>query len=492
MTAPTIIECMDHPAIWAGWFRDKATWQPWRAFLAALFGLSLSEADLNLYRQCTGRTAPPAGGTTEAWLVVGRRGGKSFVLAMIACYLAVFRDYRRFLSPGELGCVKILATDRKQARTIHRYCRALLTKVPAFAQLIERETDDEILLTNSIIIEIQTASFRSSRSYTVIAALCDELAFWRSDESSANPDSEILRALRPAMATIPTAMLLAASSPYARRGELYRAFREHHGLEDSPALVWRAPTRVMNPSVPQSFIDRETERDPASAAAEYGAEFRTDIESYISPDVVESVTMLGRHEMPPTSGIVYQAFIDPSGGSGQDSMTLAICHRAKDGKAILDAVRERRPPFSPEAVTNEFASLLKSYRINKVTGDRFAGEWPRERLLTRGIRYEIAEHPKSQIYLEALPALNSGKVELLDHPRLASQLCGLERRTARGGKDSIDHAPGGHDDVANAALGALLLCATVRRQMKISDAMLRRAHQPGRYVSPRYGVVGHV
>jgi hypothetical protein len=236
------------------------------------------------------------------------------------------------------------------------------------------------------------------------------------------------------MATIPNAMLLAASSPYARRGELYRAFREHHAIDDAPALVWRAATRTMNPSVPQSFIDRETERDPASAAAEYGAEFRTDIESYISPEVVESVTMPGRHELPPMSGIVYSAFIDPSGGSGQDSMTLAICHRDKSGTAILDAIRERRPPFSPEVVTNEFASLLKTYRITKVTGDRFAGEWPREQLRKRGIAYDVAEHPKSQIYLEALPALNSGKVELLDHPRLTAQLCGLERRTARGGK----------------------------------------------------------
>ena len=32
---------------------------------------------------------------------------------------------------------------------------------------------------------------------------------------------------------------------------------------------------------------------------------------------------------------------------------------------------------------------------------------------------------------------------------------GLERRTSRGGRDSVDHSPGGHDDVANAAAGAI-------------------------------------
>jgi hypothetical protein len=52
--------------------------------------------------------------------------------------------------------------------------------------------------------------------------------------------------------------------------------------------------------------------------------------------------------------------------------------------------------------------------------------------------------------------LNSGKVELLGSRRLVAQLIGLERRVSRAGRDSIDHAPGGHDDVANAVAGALL------------------------------------
>ena len=55
--------------------------------------------------------------------------------------------------------------------------------------------------------------------------------------------------------------------------------------------------------------------------------------------------------------------------------------------------------------------------------------------------------------------MNSHRVELLDHRRLALQLAGLERRTSRGGKDSIDHAPRAHDDLANAAAGALLLAS---------------------------------
>ena len=136
-------------------------------------------------------------------------------------------------------------------------------------------------------------------------------------------------------------------------------------------------------------------------------------------------------------------------------MTLAIAH-SEDKRAVLDVVRERRPPFSPEDVVGEFAALLKLYSVYNVTGDRYAGEWPRERFREHGITYDLAEKPKSDLYRELLPVLNSGRAELLNLPRLTTQLCGLERRTARGGRDSVDHAPGAHDDVANATAGALV------------------------------------
>ena len=53
-----------------------------------------------------------------------------------------------------------------------------------------------------------------------------------------------------------------------------------------------------------------------------------------------------------------------------------------------------------------------------------------------------------------LPVLNSRKVALLDDARVIGQLCALERRTAWLA-GSIDHAPGGHDDAANAVAGAV-------------------------------------
>jgi hypothetical protein len=134
----------------------------------------------------------------------------------------------------------------------------------------------------------------------------------------------------------------------------------------------------MNETVPQRVIDDAMDRDPASAAAEYLAEFRSDLESFVSREVIDSAVVAGRYELPPLPGVSYAAFVDPSGGSS-DSMTICVAHKYSDGRIVIDALRERKPPFSPEAVVVEFAGLLQGYSIHKVTGNRYAGEWPRKR-----------------------------------------------------------------------------------------------------------------
>jgi Terminase large subunit, T4likevirus-type, N-terminal len=446
----TILNAMADRNLFARFFCNGESWRAWRVFLAALFALRMSAEQLELYRQCTGRSQPPQAACTEARLVIGRRGGKSFILALVAVFLACFKDWRPYLGPGERGTVMVIAADRKQARVIMRYVKGLLSSVPMLALTVESESRERIDLKNRVTIEVHSASFRRTRGYAIVAALLDEVAFWPTDDA-AEPDYEIINAIRPGMATIPGAMLLCASSPYARRGALWDAYRRHFGKENDPILVWQAPTRMMNPTVPRSVIAEAMERDPSSAQAEYDAQFRSDIESFVNREAVQACISIGVYERPPVTDVRYSAFVDPSGGQG-DSMTLAVGHRQGD-VAVLDAIREIKPPFSPEAVVDEFAELLKRYRITRIEGDRYAGEWPWEQFKKRNITYELAKKPKSALYVDFLPVLNSRQADLLDHPRLIAQIIGLERRTARGGRDSIDHAPGARDDIANAVAG---------------------------------------
>jgi hypothetical protein len=336
-----------------------------------------------------------------------------------------------------------------------RYVEALLDAVPMLSRLIVNRTSESVELSTRIVIEIHTASFRAIRGYTVVAAICDEIGFWR-DETSANPDAEILAALRPGMSTVPGALLLAISSPYARRGALWEAYRQHYGVNGDAVLVWQAPTRAMNPGVDAQTIRDAYARDAHAASAEYGAEFRRDVEAYVTHEAVDAVTAPGRVELPPLPDVCWHvAFVDPSGGA-HDSMTLAVAHVEGD-VAVLDLVAEQMPPFSPEAVVEAFAELLARYDVRALIGDRYGGAWPAERFRARGIEYVVSPLAKSDLYRDLLPAINSGQVRLLDHARLRGQLLALERRTGRSGRDAIDHPPGAHDDVANAAAGALVL-----------------------------------
>lgn len=451
----TIIDALDDDQMLGAAIRDPASWTAWRVFLAALFGLLLSEDQAAVFRACTGRTALPAAAFIEAWLICGRRAGKSFVLALVAVYLACFRDYRPLLAIGERATIMVIAADRKQARTILRYVRGLLS-IPILAQRVESDTAESIEVEGNVTIEIGTASHRSTRGYTIAAALCDELAFWPNEDSS-DPDYEVLDALRPGMGTIPGSMLLCASSPYAQRGALHDAFRDYFAKDDPNVLVWRAATLDMNPTFPKRTVDLAIERDPESARAEYQAEFRRDIADFVTREAVEACISRGVYERAPVQGQIYVGFVDPSGGS-VDSFTLGIAH--SDGEAaVLDCIREVRPPFSPEAIVAEFCQLLKTYRVLSVTADHYAGEWPREQFSKYGIGYNPSAKPKSEIYTALLPMINSRRADLLDDNRLVAQLCGLERRTGRSGKDSVDHAPGAHDDRINSAAGALLLAA---------------------------------
>src|SRR5580704_9667062 len=308
----TILDAISDQRLFGAAFRDLSTWRALRAFLAGLFGIAMSEAQAEVYRACTGRSGLPDRPFREAWLVCGRRSGKSFVMALIAVFLACFRDYRPFLGFGEKCTIMVVAAHRKQARVVLRFVRGLLA-APVLAKRVVNDVSDAIELQGDVVIEVITAS-HAVRGYALGAALVDELAFFPSDDASVS-GAEIIAAIRPAMATIPDSLLICASSPYARTGAMWDAYRKHYGKDDAPVLVWRAPTLTMNPSVPRRVIDEAYEVDPASAAAEYGAEFRTDVETFVTREAVEACVSLGVRERPPVLDEYYSAFVDPSGGS---------------------------------------------------------------------------------------------------------------------------------------------------------------------------------
>jgi hypothetical protein len=448
-----IIEAIEHPKIFRPLLGDLKTWFAWTVFLKAVFGLDMDNRERELYQRCTHRDRPPKGGVKESYAIVGRRGGKSRIVAFAGVFIGCFRDFKKHLAAGETGMCLVLARDRDQAKVVFNYITGILKAVPAFKQMVSAWRADEVELASGITIAVKTSDYRTVRGVTLVCCIADEVAFW--DNQGVNPDAAIFQALRPAMATIPEAKLLVISSPYAKYGVLYEAHRRYYGQDDPRSLVWQADTRTMNPNITQEFIAQEMDRDPDAGRSEWLAQFREDIEAAFSLESIEACVIDGRTELLPAQSIPYVAFVDPSGGR-RDQFTVAVAHRGKEN-AIIDTVKAWKPPFDPSEVVKECTEVLKPYRIRALTGDNYGGEWPVAEFRKHGIAYQLSERNRSQLYLELIPVLNSRRVELPDNRKLIDELRRLERRRGRSGKDSIDHPGYGSDDLANSTAGAVSL-----------------------------------
>jgi hypothetical protein len=440
-------------------FFPSPSWDRWRVFCRALTGSPKSEAELSVYRSCTGRQEPPPRPASEGWVIAGRRSGKSRIASVIATHLAALAPTDR-LALGELGVVLICAVDKAQAGVVLGYVKALF-ELPALRPLVTEETAESVTLGHRVKIEVRSSNYRRVRGVTLLGCVLDELAFLR-DEASALPDVELYRALKPALGTT-GGLILGISSPWAQRGLLWSKYRKHFG-QDGDVLVWQADSRTMNPTLSAALIDEAVEDDPEAAASEWGGAFRSDLESYVSTAVLDACTSPGVVERPRVSGVSYRAFLDAAAGSGRDSFVAAVAHlEPRDGEApfvVLDAVREVRPPFDPINISAELARFLRSYGITVAQADKYAGSWVSESFALRG-----AGGAGCGAEVDAVPERAAGvhreAGDLLDQPRLRAQLAGLERRRRAGGRDVVDHAPAGFDDVANAVCGVLVLAAAL-------------------------------
>jgi hypothetical protein len=446
-----IVAAMNSRLFFADWFKGPS-WNNWRTVLKGAYALSMSKAERAFFRTVAERD-PPTKPVRELWCAIGRGGGKDSIASLIGAHSAALFDRRDRLRGGERALCMCLACDRDQARIVLDYTRDYFARIAPLRAMVQRETVNGFELNNGVEIAIATNSFRGVRGYSLRLVIMDEVAFYRSENSS-TPDEETYRAVRPGLARLPGSMLVGISTPHAKRGLLYRKFKDHYG-RDGDVLVIKAPSAVFNPTLDQAVIDQALAEDPFGARAEWLGEFRDDVEGFVTREAVEACVATGRHELPRIDGVSYLAGIDTS-GAVYDSMTLSIVHVEDGNHVVVDAVREAKPPFSPEAIVAEFAALCKSYGVHTVWGDRYAGEWPRERFRTHGIDYQIDGKTKSEFFLEFLPVLNSHRMELLDHKKLVAQLCQLER-VAGPAKSTIKKPKGGHDDVANAVAIAAVL-----------------------------------
>jgi hypothetical protein len=435
---------------------DLTTWSVWLAVLKASFGIVLNSEERELFHLVAGDRSPPSQRVRELWAIVGRRGGKSRMAALVAVYLALFVKHR--LAAGEKGMVLVLAGSIDQAAVVFGYVKGFLEASPALQREVRSIKRHEIELANGIVVAVHSNSFRTSRGRTLVAAVFDEVSFWRDDVSS-NPDLEVYRAILPSLATT-NGMLIGISTPYRKVGLLHQKHRDHYGVEGDEVLVVQGSSRTFNPSLSEATIATQRAADPTAASSEWDAEFRGDIAAFLDDALIEGAIEHSRPLEIPYAGrqTFYRSFCDPAGGTGADSYTLAIAHKENGdgGRFIVDIVRGTRGGhgYDPQQVTEEYAQLLRDYNIREVGGDHYSAGWVANAWQKAGIRYIKSELSKSDIYLECIPLFTRGLVRLPDHPKLIRELRLLERHTHRSGRDTCDHGRN-HDDHANAVCGVL-------------------------------------
>jgi hypothetical protein len=454
--------CMIDPNLFGGTFAGS-TFEAWRAVAKILDGLPLTEPELALYRLLTGRTDVPQAAFTEAYLVKPRRAGGTLFAAAVGLHAAL-GDYRDRLGPGEVGVVALIASDRKQARQLMGYVKGLIEAAPVIAAEVASETLESITFAHRVRLEVHTTSFRSTRGYSFCAVVLDELAFFR-DDLSANPDVELVRAVRPGLSNL-GGRLLGLSSPHARRGHLWDMWRQYYGVDGAKVLMLQAQEpSILNPNIDPDIVARAMAEDPEAARSEWYGQFRSDVSQFLPDVLIDAAVIEGRTELPHSMARGYVAFVDVSGGVS-DASVLAIAHKEPGTRAehlVLDQLIIAKAPHEPHEVVAWFAAVLQRFGIRKLTGDRYGAGFVVDAFKHHAIRYEPSELDKSAIYSEVSALFAEKRVELLDDKRLITELRLLERRPRSGGRgDSVDHPPRAHDDAANAACGALWLASTMR------------------------------
>jgi len=258
----------------------------------------------------------PTGPVSNLTLLAGRRAGKDRFLSAVAVHRAApSEDWSKHLSSGEQGTVILVGSDRKQAKILRRYCRALVA-TPMIKAEVVRYTDEILEFKNGAALEVCTNDAGTIRGRSVLALIGTETSFWNVDPDADSSDEEVVSAAEAGAAmTHGGALVILSSSVHRKKGLMYKRWKELHGNDEAEDICWLAPSRVMNPALPEKVVEKAKQKDPQRANAEFESIWREDISDFVPRDVVDAATDRGVKERPPMPGIEYFGFADPAGST---------------------------------------------------------------------------------------------------------------------------------------------------------------------------------
>lgn len=384
-------------------------------------------------------------------LRVGRRGGKSSTLARVAVIETLFGDHG--VPPGDVGVFAFVSVTRREARQR----LATIAEILDVLKVHYIRRGDEIQLTHTNrLFRVYSASFRTAVGFTCIGMVADEAAKWRDDDTGANPATEVLRSMRPAMATQPRAHEYLSSSPWATLD----AHHEHMELgETEQQCVASAPSWVANPSITEAFC-RTLEGDEESFQREYGAiPMRGGVEIFFDPrSIDDSVLQSWSNPRTPRPGEQVTAGADF--GFRSDYSALYVSHLL-GGMYMPGEHHIMKPtddlPLKPSEVCKRFAEIVSRHGTRGVMADAHYREALVEHLAPFNIAFLDAPSQPVKAFVRFRTLLHQDRIRLPPVKQLLRDLKEVQKRPTPNGNIRIilpRRAGGGHADLVSALINS--------------------------------------
>ena len=400
-------------------------------------------------------------------LACGRRGGKSLLAAIWGVYDASIRNLRKHQRKGETRYVLLVAASLTQARALFRTVRDMF-QAPMLKPLIAGETQDELQLSNGVILKVMPCSERTTRGLAASTVLFEEIASYQ-DTAGHQSGEAVYRALAPSVAQFKgEGRVICLSSPRGQRGVFYRLFQMAEQRDDGYAL--HAPTWELNPAIDRAFLERERDRDPELFEQEYSASFTAIGGSFISSSKLEEAT----RPFPEHVHGYRVLALDPAFSQDDFGFAIACIPTHDDSLVYLEHVEALRRPGFNQAMGHA-ARLARDWGVHKVVTDQAAQAAVVEELAKCGVSCvkvpwtgrSNSRRSKPHRYGRVKTLLTQGRLLLVDNAELRSELVEITVSPSATDPGYIieTHGP---DDMADASVMAV----TEAQRPKVQESVV--------------------
>lgn len=404
--------------------------------------------------------------------IIGRRGGKTTLAAMLALYCAIITNWKPYLQKTPFATVLVLSHSKEFSEEILDLIRAFIESSPVLKRVIntrKKNTSSTMNLSVPFIengkvvysrvqIKVGAASSKTTRGIAACAVLCDEIAFWNLDENMKETDEKIMRAVRPATKQFgKKAILIKISSPGIKQGVLYSEYQKwNKGTLPKSYAIFKAPSWVWNTILPKEEFIEEWQLDQDGFDTEYRANFVDSLSNFILPEFIDMAVVKGalfQAPEPKKSQVVYRAAIDAA--YKKDAFTFSVVGHFENRikQYVLKGWEgTKKNPVKASECAQYIRTVCKEYGIDEVAADQYSYEPLREIFSQYGI--SLVEKTftltfKKQIYFNLKRLVHSQQIDLLDHEKLSKELKELVIEQTGSGQIRIGHPPGGSDDYAD-------------------------------------------